>query len=338
MGDGNRLPGPGRLQAPPQGTALLTGGPAGSPEPVPADAPPGGPPAEPLAALAARYGLRPSAARPPLPRYLRTVWQRRHFVVAYATARTTSTYTDSRLGQVWQVLTPLLNAGVYYLIFGVIFQARRGIPNYPAFLVAGVFVFAFTERSVLVAATVMPKNLALIRAMYFPRACLPLACILAELQQLLVSMVVLAAIVLATGEPLTRYWLALPPALALQTTFNVGIGLIMARLGAQVGDIGQLVPFFTRTWRYFCGVMYSVAALPVAVPAWAKAALAGNPAAVFISLTRWSLLASQRAAAATARPLLSTGGLWLCGAGWAALALAIGVVCFWQAETRYGRG
>ena len=325
MGDGNRLPGPGELTASPPGGGVLT-------------SEPHRPPGEPLAALAARYGLRPSAARPPLPRYLRTVWQRRHFITAYATARAASTYTDARLGQVWQVLTPLLNAGVYYLIFGVIFQARRGIPNYPAFLVAGVFVFAFTERSVLVGSTVMTSNLALIRAMYFPRACLPLAYILVELQQLLVSLVVLAGIVLATGEPVTWYWLALLPALALQTTFNVGAGLIMARLGAQVGDIGQLVPFFTRTWRYFCGVMYSVAALPVAVPVWAKAILAGNPAAVFISLTRWSLLASQRTAAAGARPLLSIGDLWLCGAGWAAIALAAGIVYFWQAETRYGRG
>jgi teichoic acid transport system permease protein len=329
MGDLNRLPGPGQLDAPPlPGPGLLTGQPAAG----------RGPAGESLAALAARYGLRPSAARPPLRGYLLSVWRRRHFIVAYATARSAATYTEARLGQVWQVLTPLLNAGVYYLIFGVIFQARRGIPNYPAFLVSGVFVFAFTERSVLVGSTVMSSNLALIRAMYFPRACLPIACILVELQQLLVSMIVLAGIVLATGEPVTWYWLAVLPALALQTTFNMGIGLIMARFGAQVRDVSQLVPFFTRTWRYFCGVMYSVAALPVAVPVWAKAVLAGNPAAVFISLTRWSLLASQRTAAPSARPLLSVGQLWLCGAGWAAVALAAGILYFWQAETRYGRG
>lgn len=73
------------------------------------------------------------------------------------------------------MLTPLLNVGVYYLVFGVIFGARRGIPNYTAFLVAGVFVFSFTERSILVGAKGMADNLALIRAMYCPRTCLPLA-------------------------------------------------------------------------------------------------------------------------------------------------------------------
>jgi teichoic acid transport system permease protein len=73
---------------------------------------------EPLAGLAARYGLRPSSARPGLASYLVRVWQRRHFIVAYATARNVSMYTEARLGQLWQVLTPLLNSAVYYLIRG----------------------------------------------------------------------------------------------------------------------------------------------------------------------------------------------------------------------------
>src|SRR3984893_18655202 len=102
-----------------------------------------------LAALAARYGLRPSSARPSVASYLGLVWQRRHFIVAYATARNVSMYTEARLGQLWQVLTPLLNSGVYYLIFGVLFKANRGISNYTAYLVTGVFIFAFTERSIV---------------------------------------------------------------------------------------------------------------------------------------------------------------------------------------------
>ena len=52
-----------------------------------------------LAELAARDGLRPSSARPGLASYLKTVWQRRHFIVAYATARNVSMYTEARLGQ-----------------------------------------------------------------------------------------------------------------------------------------------------------------------------------------------------------------------------------------------
>jgi len=316
---------------------------------------------EPLAALAARHGLRPSSERPSLVSYLQKVWDRRHFIVSYATARNVSMYTEARLGQLWQVLTPLLNSAVYYLIFGILFKANRGISNYIAYLVIGVFIFAFTERSIVVGSTVIRANITLIRALHFPRACLPLAYVMVEFQQLLLSMIVMFAIVLGTGEPLTWYWLLLVPALLMQATFNMGAALIMARLGAGAQDISQLVPFLLRVWRYFCGVMYSIASLPASLPEWAKNVLSFNPAAVYISLTRDAIMATFREDAPGAKPYhaaqcavftarkipalqaychpdFGTGELWLAGAGWAVVILVLGVIFFWQAETRYGRG
>src|SRR5690242_15639030 len=344
MGNRGRLIAPGSLRDEPAGDA--------------GDGPATG---KSLTGLAARYGLRPSSARPGLASYLARVWQRRHFIFAYATARNVSMYTEARLGQLWQVLTPLLNSAVYYLIFGVLFKANRGITNYTAYLVTGVFIFAFTERSIVVGSTVIRANITLIRALHFPRACLPLAYVLVEFQQLLLSMLVLFAIVLGTGEPLTWYWLLLVPTLVLQATFNVGAALVMARFGAGAQDISQLVPFLLRVWRYFCGVMYSIASLPAALPEWAKNVLSFNPAAVYISLTRNAIMATFRDDAPGAKPYdaarcavfmarktpslqaychpdFTTGQLWLAGAGWAVVTLAVGVLFFWQAETRYGRG
>src|ERR1700727_3389990 len=198
-------------------------------------------PGEPLRDLALRYGLKQTAVRPPLRQYAAELWQRRHFISGFATARNVAMYTEARLGQLWQVLTPLLNAGVYYLIFGLLFQANRGISNYTAYLVIGVFIFSFTERSVVVGSTVMRANIGLIRALYFPRACLPLAYVLVEFQQLAVSMLVVVAIVLGTGEPFTGYWLLLLPVLFLQGMFNVGAALLMGRLGAGAQDFSQLI-------------------------------------------------------------------------------------------------
>jgi teichoic acid transport system permease protein len=345
MDDRGRLTAPGSLL---DGTVL-------APED---EAPPEG---ESLAELAARYGLRPSSARPSLVSYLRLVWQRRHFIVAYATARSVSMYTEARLGQLWQVLTPLLNSAVYYLVFGILFQANRGISHYTAFLVTGVFIFGFTERSLVVGSSVMRANIALIRALHFPRACLPLAYVLVEFQQLLVSMLVLFAIVIGTGEHLTWYWLFLVPVLVMQATFNMGAALILARVGAGAQDVTQLIPFLTRIWRYFCGVMYSIASLPATLPEWTKNVLSLNPAAVYISLTRYAIMYTYRADAPGAQPFnaakcavftakkipdlqaychpdVVTSELWLAGIGWAVVTLVVGVVFFWQAETRYGRG
>src|SRR6266571_2552799 len=244
-------------------------------------------PAEPLADLAAQHGLRPSALRPSLPAYCRQLWQRRHFILAFATARNVAMYTEARLGQLWQVLTPLLNAAVYYLIFGIILGTNRGVPNFLGFLITGIFIFNFTQRAFITTSRVMPDSLPLIRALPFPRACLPIGYVIIELEQLVMSMVVLTVIVLASGEPLTWYWLLAIPALAFQALFNVGMGLSLARLGAGADDFSQLLPFLVRTWLYASGVMFSIQTIgSLRHHPTLTYLLQINPAAVFIGLVR----------------------------------------------------
>src|SRR5216683_5559149 len=319
-----------------------------------------------LAALAAQYGLRPSAQRPSIGIYLRELARRWSFIMGFATARNVAMYTEAKLGQLWQILAPLLNAGVYFLIFGLIITGvSRGVPDYLAFLVTGVFVFSFTQRTFISTSKVITDSLPLIRALQFPRASLPLAYVMIELQQMFLSLVVLVAIVLATGEPITWYWLLAIPALLLQTIFNVGVGMGVARLGSQVNDFSQLLPFLLRTWMYLSGVMFSIATL-TQVPARAKAILQLNPAALYITLMRNALLLSQRLSfpgtkagnavrcarwhhyspkkdpasvmydsaycPATANP----AHYWYYAVGWAVLALAVGFFFFWRAEAKYG--
>jgi teichoic acid transport system permease protein len=327
--------------------------------------------AEPAAEMAAKYGLRLSGARPTLPQYLVALWQRRHFIVGYATARNVSMYTEAKLGQVWQVLTPLLNSLVYYLIFGLLFEAARGVDHYPAFLVAGVFVFAFSERSIVTGSNVMRANLQLIRALYFPRASLPLAYVIVELQQMLVGMVVLVVIMLFSHQYPSWYWLLLIPAVLLQSMFNTGAALIVARLGGAMQDVSELIPFFLRISRYFCGVMYLIITLPAALTTWEKQILSLNPMAVYIQLVRVAFMSTYRSDSAGNQPynygrcqtfilhpgafipgtttpnyawqaychaIVTNSDLWLAAVCWGVGFFVVGLVFFWQAESKYGRG
>ncbi|GAA2082850.1 ABC transporter permease [Actinomadura alba] len=301
---------------------------------------PNGKSSESLTEFAARYGLTQSAARPPMSRYIRDVWQRRSFIWNFASAKSMSMYTSSRLGQLWQVLTPLLNAGVYYVIFGLLLQSNRGVTNFPAFLITGVFVFSFTQRSLTAGARSIGNNLSLIRALHFPRATLPFAFVIVELQHLMVAMGVLMVIVVATGEMPTFAWLLLIPALMLQLLFNIGISLIIARIGAFSRDIQQLLPFVTRSWLYFSGIFFMTAGLAnrdsLKDHPWVGKILEANPGSVYIELIRTSLLESYP------KDLAKFGWghhhLWLYGLGWALVAFVGGFWYFYRAEERYGRG
>ncbi|MFC5854327.1 ABC transporter permease, partial [Streptomyces chlorus] len=57
------------------------------------------PPDEGLTAaeLAAKYGLTVSGARPSLVEYVRQLWARRHFILAFSRAKLTAQYSQAKL-------------------------------------------------------------------------------------------------------------------------------------------------------------------------------------------------------------------------------------------------
>jgi teichoic acid transport system permease protein len=289
---------------------------------------------EDLAALAARHGLTVSGARPSLPQYIRQLWARRHFISAFATAKLTATYSQAKLGQVWQVMTPLLNAAVYYFIFGVLLGTKNGVPDYIPFLVTGVFVWTFTQSSIMAGTRAISGNIGLVRALHFPRAALPISFCLQQLQQLLFSMAALVVILLIVGVPPAVSWVLAVPALVLQFVFNAGVSMVLARIGAKTPDIAQLMPFVLRTWMYVSGVMWSIENLLQRHgdwPVWLDDVLRANPAAVYIDLMRFALIDTFTASQLPPH-------VWAWAVGWAVLAGAGGFIYFWKAEETYGRG
>ncbi|MEV0896661.1 ABC transporter permease [Actinoplanes sp. NPDC049802] len=285
-----------------------------------------------LKELARRNGLSASGRLPSLPEYTRQLWAYRHFIRAHSSAKMTSALGNTKLGAVWQVLTPVINAAVYYVIFGVILQAHGDMDNFIAYLCVGVFTFQFTQSVVQSGTNAITSNLGLIRALHFPRASLPLSAALVEIRNFMVALVVLSGIVLVTREPITAEWLIVPVVLVLHSFFNVGLGLFMARYGSKVRDVKQLIPFIMRFWLYGSAVLYPVTRFENAgLSGWQLQVVEANPLLVYIELMRHALLeGAPRANTPTV--------LWIEAVAWS-LAVGIGgFVYFWRGEKGYGRG
>ncbi|MEU8701414.1 MULTISPECIES: ABC transporter permease [unclassified Streptomyces] len=285
------------------------------------------------AELAAKYGLTVSGARPGLFEYVRQLRGRRHFIMAFSRAKLTAQYSQAKLGQLWQVATPLLNAAVYFIIFGLILGTKKGIPQdvFIPFLVTGVFVFTFTQSSVMAGVRAISGNLGLVRALHFPRASLPISFSLQQLQQLLYSMIVLVAVTVGFGSYPRLSWLLVVPALVMQFFFNTGLALIMARLGSKTPDLAQLMPFIMRTWMYASGVMFSIPVMLADKPSWIADVLQYNPAAIYMDLVRFAMIDGYGSENLPSH-------VWVVGLAWALLVGVAGFVYFWKAEERYGRG
>jgi teichoic acid transport system permease protein len=276
--------------------------------------------------LAREHGLAPVGVKPRFLLYLRRVWERRQFAWTLARSRVTARNEGDFLGAAWTVLRPLLTAGVYFVVFGYILDTSRGIENFIAFLTIGVFVFTYTAQTVVTGSKSVTANLALVRALHFPRAVLPLSATLVQFIEMRVTVPVMIAIAWTSGERISWEWLLLFPALLVQTVFNLGLALLLARAVTQVRDIAQLLPFATRMWLYLSGVFFSLDRF--SGHGLASQLLYLNPANIYISLYRGAVM----------QEIPITGETWILGVLFAVISLTVGVIYFWRGEGSYGRG
>ena len=279
--------------------------------------------------------LEQIGVRPRLTTYFREMWRYRPLVQVMAVSKAEAENQNTYLGQVWSLVSPTINALVYVLIFGFLLKiGREGIENTIAFIVVGVFMFRFFERSVMAGAHSLQKNMNLVRSVQFPRAVLPTAGVLAELTMLLPALVVMCVISYLSGflpvagkVTIDWYWLLLFPAVLLMWVFSTGCAFISARLVAQTPDVDNLLPHVMRILMYASGVIFSVDRF-VSQFSWGFL-MEYQPVAIYLYLVRSSLLNEP------AYP--PDAFMWLLGVLWALLFSVLGFLFFWAGEERYGR-
>lgn len=287
------------------------------------------------AVLADELGLHRIGVRPKLSTYLRGLWSRKQFIWTMATSSAYARNRNNYLGQAWNILNPVLWAAVYFLVFGLLLGTRRDVQNFLAFLVIGVFLFRFVTSSFTGGSKAISGNLSLVRSLHFPRAVLPITNALSEFIILLPAVVVMCLIVAISplvysdvSDGPTWSWLLLPPAILLLYLFCTGCSLVIARLVADVRDLGNLLPFVTRMLFYLSGIFFSIEVRFDDVLGGALLPYAEHqPVAVYLYLARSSMMDEF--------PV--DGTMWLFGVGWAFLFLIGGFLFFWRAEERYGR-
>ncbi|MEJ5945818.1 ABC transporter permease [Pseudokineococcus basanitobsidens] len=274
---------------------------------------------------AADAGLPRVGRRPTLAGYGLELWRRRQLTAELARSRFRAENEANRLGMAWIVIRPLLNAGVYGVVFGLLLRSSTRPDNFVPFLVIGIFVFQFFAGCLTDGARAITGNVGLVRTLSFPRAVLPLSLVLQNVLALVPMMLTAVVLVPVFGEPLRWSWLLALPALGLLVLFTTGVALASARLTLHVRDVTQLIPFVTRLLFYISGIFFSIDR--IGLPPAAELVARLNPVQVYITLVRSGFLTEVEA----------TSGTWLLGVGWAVLALVVGALFFWAAEERYGR-
>lgn len=283
----------------------------------------------------AQGGLKPVSVTPPLREYVSQLWGRREFALSMAQGEFRSRNAAMTLGGWWHLLNPLLQLGIYFLIFGVLLGVDRGVDNFIGFLAAGIFIFQYSQRSITGGASAISKNLSMIRSLQFPRALLPLSALLREALALRVALVVAAVILLISGERLTVWWLVALPLIVLQSMFNLGGALIAARLADKVRDIENLLPFVFRLLFYASGVLFLADRF---IPDLADPALEDTFRTMFIINPLYCYISLIRHYTMTTLSQEHVDLMWLSATAWSLGLFVLGLIFFRAGEGTYGRG
>ncbi|WBL19760.1 ABC transporter permease [Citricoccus sp. NR2] len=271
--------------------------------------------------------LKPMGGRAPMGEYLAEVWQRRHFIMRESRNKVLSRTNDTRLGPLWLVLSPILLAAFYWLIFGVVLGVSRGMDNFVAFIIIGILMFQFTSGTLSQSVRCIVSSKAMIKSFSYPRAAIPISLVIRELLAQVLIIVVMMVMILAIPPHVTisTVWLFVPVVLVLQTLINLGIAFFFARFGFKFPDVAQAMSFVVRVLMYASGVIFPVERFldhPTAL-----AIVKANPVYMILDAYRTILMENTI-------PDLST---WLGLAAWAVGLLSFGFIYFWQAEEDYAR-
>ncbi|WP_186808133.1 ABC transporter permease [Agrococcus baldri] len=278
-----------------------------------------------------KYGdlshLRRVGTRPPLREYFTELLDRRHFIWAGARGEALTRYSNERLGAAWYVLRPLLDAAFYWLVFGLILNVSRGMDNFIAFILIGVFMFQLSSRAITGGVTLVRGSKAMIRAFAFPRAAVGVSTVVRDVMSSMPAIAVMFVLIIAIPphEAPNVTWALFPILFVLQLTMNLGFVFFFGWMGALVPDIAQAMSFVSRFLMYASAVIFPIERFldhPVLLTI-----IQANPIYVVLDMYRMTLMDG-------AVPPVAN---WLQLAAWAIGALVVGFMLFWWNEERYGR-
>lgn len=274
--------------------------------------------------------LRPIGAERRLTDYVRDLWARREFALTLPLGELRAQNQNTILGQFWHLLNPLMLVFVYWLVFDVFLQRGGGDrsdlfggDNYVGFLVAGIIPYTYTSKAMQSGARMIVANRKLVQTINFPRAVLPLSALLTETIAMGPALIVMFALLLLTGEPLTWSWLLIVPAFLLQTVFNAGLAFYTSRMTFHFQDVQQLLPYLLRILFYMSGIIFAIDRVDEPF----RTILLINPMNAFVNVYREATLTEPG------------GGpfSWEIAAAWTVVIAVSGFLYFRAAEAEYGR-
>lgn len=155
---------------------------------------------------------------------------------------------DLFLGKLWNLLRPLMQIGVYWLVFGL--GLRNGAPidgvPYLCWLTSGVVLWGLLNTGILHSSTVIYSKAQVLVYASIPTYWLPVSSVLAEMKQAVWDLLLLLLICLCSGWRPTQFLLYLPYLLVCLCAFLTATALLCSVLVLFARDFQRLIAMGLR--------------------------------------------------------------------------------------------
>lgn len=170
-------------------------------------------------------------------------------------------YKGSVLGFFWTFLNPLLQLGVYTLVFSVILT--NDIEDYYLYLFVALIPWIFFSVSVSGGSSCIRSQQDLIKKIYFPREVLPIAFVTSQFVNMVLSFLVVGVVVVISGRSLRILpLLSMLIVMLVEYMLALGMALIVSAATVYIRDLEYLLGIITMAWQFMTPIMYSIEMVP----------------------------------------------------------------------------
>lgn len=163
---------------------------------------------------------------------------------------------NSYLNWIWWILDPLFSMMIYYVIFGIVFEAKE--PHFTAFLFIGQTMWGFFNKNVVQSVKMIKRNKSIVSKVYIPKFVLLFANMMVNGFKMMISWVIVVVMMLFSGVDVSLYMIFYVPIMLVLiiVTFSVCVNLM--HFGVFVEDLGNVVNIGMQLLFYMTGIMYSI--------------------------------------------------------------------------------
>jgi len=163
--------------------------------------------------------------------------------------------TQSYLSYAWWILEPLMQMGVYYIVFDIFL--RRGGEDFVPFLLCGIVPWLWFARSVNNSSRSIVQGRGLISQTYLPKPFFPLVVIGQDLVKQQVAFLLLFGFILYFGYVPSVEWLWFIPIVLTQLLLIIAIAFLVAFIVPFARDLQYLINAGLMMMMFGSGIFYS---------------------------------------------------------------------------------